>query len=356
MTLRSLLPVVLLASVVAGCGNNSSPARPTEPSSTAPTTSVAPATPAFTGVIMAKCTPTAWQLTGVAPGTGSTVRRSFPLAAGRSSAFGCSSGSSTGRVLRQQFDRDFTRLAVSARGTDGGTHVGYVTSGGAFVDLSAPPSGFADPPRQDTAMVNPATGRIWYQGLDSMGSVDPDAGPASARAEASKPFANGIIGGSRNIYYFAPNGRGPLNLGFAAYRVYSPDGRTEVQAGGAFRIGDVDAVDDATPITELPEGARGCWPKWFMTADSFLCVDKDNTQLYKMVIGADRASLTQTPLLPKTTRPVGSAVANADGTQVAFISAISGTPALYTVPTTGGAEPTRIASVEDAKVDLIDWI
>jgi hypothetical protein len=312
----------------------------------------APTATEFKGIIIANCSAgSAQTLTSVDPGTGNKTVRTFGLSStDQSAAMNCTSSVPTGQVLRQEFNRDFTRMAVAVRNTpDGGSHVGYVANdaNGTFVDLAAKPSGFADPPRQDTPIFNPATGRIWFEAADGLGSVDPDVGPSSARAES------GSVGGFHEIFYFTPDGKIPVSLASAAYNIYSPDGQLQVDYSANYRIGAEGRVTNDTPIGQFD--GHLCWPKWFMSPRAFICLDTDGTQIYKMVISADHSKVAQTELLPKTSEGVGGAVANADGTLISFISSIGGSPALYTVSTAGGAQPSKVADLEDGSGMLIDW-
>lgn len=351
--------LVAVISTTAGCGHNSpypadSSATPTPPESNAVATT-APAT--FRGIIMASCSDQGTEvLTSFDPATGTSTQRTFALVSART----CTALTApTGRILRQKFNRDFTRMALSASGvsSDGGTDVGYLRydAEGTFSDLTPKPSGYADPPHQIAPMFNPATGRIWFEGPSTLGSVDPDVGATSSRAESQDSFQNGIMAGSQDIFYFSPDGTRVLDYLSSAYDIYSLDGRTEVSYSANYRIGDPGKVDNSTPLADFPPGGQLCWPKWFMTANTFLCLPADGTQIFVMTISSDRARLTQTALLPETSQPVSEIVSNPDGSQVAFISAVSGTNALYTVSSAGGFEPKKIADLSDATGSLIDW-
>ncbi|WP_370969395.1 hypothetical protein [Amycolatopsis sp. cg9] len=140
-----------------------------------------------------------------------------------------------------------------------------------------------------------------------------------------------------------------------AYDIYSLDGTTEVDYSINYRIGDEGEVDNSTPPAELSDGAETCWPKWFMTADTFFCLPTDRTQIFKMTISADRRKIVQTALLPRTRQPVSDVVANPAGTEVAFVSSVSGGPALYTVSTAGSSAPKKVADLADEAGRPIDW-
>ena len=351
-----------IVSTAIGCGNNTEPAdnaaTATSPVGATATSTAAPA--AFKGIIMASCSGQGAQiLTSFDPATGTGTQRTFSLGSGSTTVRICSAYSApTGRILRQEFNRDFTRLAVATGGMpDGGTHVGYVTndSDGTFTDLTPKPTGYADPPKENAPMFNPATGRIWFEGPKTLGSVDPDVGPSSSRPESQSSFQNGVMTGAQDIFFFTPDGSKVLDLGSSAYDIYSPDGRTEVDYSANYRIGDPGKVDNSTPLADFPPGGKLCWPKWFMTASTFLCLESSQTQIYKMTISPDRTKLTQTALLPETSQPIGEAVSNADGSQVAFTSNASGTAALYTVTSAGGSEPKKVADLPDTTGSLIDW-
>jgi hypothetical protein len=163
------------------------------------------------------------------------------------------------------------------------------------------------------------------------------------------------MAGSQDIFYFTPDGTRVLDLLSSAYDIYSPDGRTEVSYSANYRIGDPGKVDTSTPLADFPPDGQLCWPKWFMTASTFLCLPTDKTQIFKMTISPDRTKLTQTALLPETSQAVSEAVSSADGSEVAFISAASGTDALYTVSSAGGSEPKKVADLSDTAGSLIDW-
>ncbi|WP_410630380.1 hypothetical protein [Amycolatopsis sp. cmx-4-83] len=272
----------------------------------------------------------------------------------------CLASIPTGQVLRQQFNRDFTRMAASTIGMpEGGVHIGYVNNDmtGIFTNLTPSSSGYTDPPNQNVPVFNPATGRIWFTSPAGTGSVDPDLGSGSSKIE-SPASSQGTESGNQHaeIFYFTPDGKLPIGLGTGAYNIYSLDGKTEVDYSINYRVGDEGKVDNSTPLVELSAGAETCWPKWFMTSSTFLCLPTDRTQIFKMTISADRRRIVQTALLPRTRQPVSDVVANPDGTEVAFVSSVTGTPALYTVSTAGGSSPEKVADLGTEAGRPIDWI
>ncbi|NED46452.1 hypothetical protein G3I65_41680 [Amycolatopsis sp. SID8362] len=347
----------------AGCGNNS--LTNTTPGETAQTTSSPPATtatqPNFTGIVLATCSGGSSEtLTSINPTNAVQATRHFTLAPGDSAAMDCLASVPTGQVLRQQFNRDFTRMAVSTIGMpEGGTHIGYVDHDvpNIFTNLTPPAVGYADPPNQKVPVFNPATGRIWFTSPEGTGSVDPDIGPRSSKIEsAASAQGTGSEDQHAEIFYFTPDGKLPIGLATGAYNIYSLDGKTEVDYSINYRIGNEGQVDNSIPLAELSDGSETCWPKWFMTADAFLCLPTDRTQIFKMTISADRRKIVQTALLPGTRQPVSDVVANPTGTEVAFVSSMSGRPALYTASTMGDSAPKKITDLASEDGRPIDWV
>jgi hypothetical protein len=367
-TVRVATLLAVAAILTTSCGNNSltnsSPSdrnTSNEPPPAAPGPITTAARTKFSGIILATCSNgSAETLTSFDPTNGAMTTRAFTLGSGQSAAMDCFASVPTGQALRQEFNRDFTRMAVVASGmADGGTHVGYVANdtNGMFVDLTRPSSGYADPPNESVPIFNPATGRIWFSSSSGSGSVDPDAGPASSKNETpDSSQSSGSSNQHAEIFYFTPDGRTPIGLVTGAYNIYSLDGKTEVDYSIDYRVGYEGKVDYSTPIAETSDGAEVCWPKWFTTANTFICLPTDRTQIYKMTISPDRKKIVQTALLPNTRQPVSDVVAKPDGTEVAFISSASGTPALYTASTAGGTAPRKVADLADDAGRPIDWI
>jgi hypothetical protein len=367
-TVRVATVLAVAAILTTSCGNNS--LTNSSPSDQNPSSKPPPATPGpittavqakFSGIILATCSNgSAETLTSFDPTNGAKTTRTFTLGSGQSAAMDCFASVPTGQALRQEFNRDFTRMAVAVNGmSDGGTHIGYVTNdtNGTFIDLTRPSSGYADPPNERVPIFNPTTGRIWFSSASGSGSVDPDTGPASSKNESPDSSQNsGSSNQHAEIFYFTPDGKMPIGLGAGAYNIYSPDGKTEVDYSMNYRVGDEGKVDDSTPLAETSDDAEICWPKWFMTTNTFICLPADRTQIYKMTISSDRKKVVQTALLPKTRQPVSDVVAKPDGTEVAFISAASGTPALYTASTAGGSTPRKVADLADDAGRPLDWI
>ncbi|MEV8442101.1 hypothetical protein AB0425_32390 [Actinosynnema sp. NPDC051121] len=312
------------------------------------------------GIVSAKCSTDRLTVTlnATDPETNQNDARVFTLSPGQTANMGCTAPVPIGRIRRQAFNKDFTRMAASAH-TDDVTHVGYVTNDrpDSFVDLTPQTTGYADRPTQNSPVFHPVTGRLWFQGPDKLGSVDPDLGPSSSRTEDQAAFYNSVIGGYQNTFYFSQDGSTPLDLGAASSTIISPDGRTEVQFSGldGFLIGDRGKV---SPQTTTPVRFDGqiCRPHWFVNQDTFICMDASGTQIYKTVIHADRTRVTQTAMLPETKQQLGDVVVDPGGTRIAFVSAISGHPALYVTSISGDTEPRKLLDLAQEETNLIDWI
>ncbi|MFJ6671187.1 hypothetical protein ACIQMJ_08790 [Actinosynnema sp. NPDC091369] len=317
--------------------------------------------PDLHGIVTAECSNShrTVTLTAIDPETAQSDARMFTLNPDQTANMGCTAPVPTGRIRRQAFNRDFTRMAASAHSADGNTHVGYVTNDRpeSFVDLTPQTAGYADRPTQNSPVFHPVTGRIWFQGPDKLGSVDPDLGPSSSHAEEQDAFYNGVIGGYQNTFYFSQDGTTPLDLGAASSTIFSPDGRTEVQFSGldGFLIGDRGKVSVQSTAPIRFDGAI-CRPRWFVSSDTFICIDASGTQIYRTAIHADRSRVTQTALLPETKQKLGDVIADPNGTRIAFVSAISGHSALYVTSMSGGDEPRKVLDLAQEDTSLIDWI
>jgi hypothetical protein len=344
---------------VDGTGSSTAATAPSalaEAPTTTPTSSKGTAPSSFAGIIAATCSGGGSQaLQALDPVSGQSQERVFSLSANLAPQLGCASTISTGQILRQQFNDDFTQMAVSSRGDpDGSVLAGYVDTSGNFTNLTPAATGFSDVPTQYAAVYNPTDGRLWFQTDSAVGSVDPDQGPSSSRVEPGEPSSNYVTGGV-NAFYFTPDGKARLGL-LGAYDVYSLDGRIMVEyaAPYGYRVGRAGEVSDSAPVISVPQL---CWPKWFMggqSADSFLCAGISDRQIYTMTVSPDQASITQTPLLPRTNREIGDVIASADGTQIAFVSKAGSTYGLYITTTAGGDEPRQVASLPEG-TSLIDW-
>jgi hypothetical protein len=356
---RGAATLVIAGLALAACGGESgSGALPpadtplTASTGTAAVSAAPSAVPAsFSGIILGGCQgPASWKLTAIDPATGQMgEQRSFAVQTGGPAAsFGCTTtGVSTGRFSRQQFNGDFTKMAVGfPKGADGSTHIGYMNLDGSTVDLTPQSSDYGDVPQQEGPMFNPRSGRIWFTSGGKLGSVDPEQGPSSSHAEKEDSFQNGVIGGYHDVFVFSPDGKYVTSILGMVYETFSPDGRVQVEydpPGYGFKVGRQGKVDDTTETTEAPDGTL-CWPGAFVNNTQFVCKDTSGGQLYLVTVKG--ANVTLKPLLPNSNLVVGDVVGDPSGRQVAFIAGSGSTSALYLLQL-AGSKPHKIMDIED---------
>ncbi|MEU2616073.1 hypothetical protein ABZ570_31545 [Micromonospora sp. NPDC007271] len=372
--LRAALPL-FLALVLAGCSSSGGTAvtesgtTPSEQATTEPSPSSSPSGAGFSGIVMAELTDVQGSITLTAYSSSGTIMgtRTFTLPEDGGAMFRLQSGVEdivTGQIVRQEFDRTFTRMAATLYNQSGGVpmHIGYLSEDGAFTDLTKSTAGYGG--GQQMALFNPGTGRIWYKGVDSFGSVDPD-NPSDARKESGVKFpleSNDYY----HRYYFSPDGSWLMGLEMAQNTIFSLDGRKQVLCGDEYsscgpenyRVGSVGKVTYETPSLHVQGAADLSFaqPLWFLGGqekDSFLIVKK--AQIYKMTISGKR--MVAHPILPPSNQGVFRAVGSPDGKQVAFLASAGMNAALYTVPSDGSAAPRLVADVpaNGNAHFLIDW-
>jgi hypothetical protein len=277
-------------------------------------------------------------------------------------------------VRRNEFNADYTRLAATETGEDGGNHVGYVDAAGAFTDLTSDKgSGFgAVAPDQRSPVFHPKTGRMWFWDArigSQLGSVDPEKGPNSSQRESLNGFRPSA---DTSRFDFSANGNTVINGSYGHQGVVTPNGDARVYSTvdqGWFLDASVGPDDEAaggTPLTlEQDAPAPRCEPKTFIDATTFLCFGRGTvgqpSGLYSMTL--KRSHLIQVPLLPKSDKEIRDAAPSPAAEQIAFIAVDTDTGAasLYVTGRGRQAEPKRLAEFSEPQAilrsvnTLISW-
>lgn len=340
-------------------------ARP-EQSVTSSTTGAPPSEAGSRGIAVLQCsslpesemyTP---QITFYDPATGQQGEtRTFPPGDSRPTVC-AQSGRITdnGPLRRNQFNADYSALAASRTGDDGGSHVGYIDVSGNFTDLTASKGvGYGSQvPDQSRPVFNPATGRLWFidgnprthpiTGQKDLGSVDPAAGITSSRPEPGTRLFS-------DAFDFSADGRTVIDGSGAS----SLNGKFWVLstscAGCEWRLSDRSDNANEAPQLALPASAPapGCDPRQFIDETSFLCVG-DGTQgsphgLYTMTLDRNRKALSQRALLPASSNAIVDVVVARGRSEVAFIALDTGArTSLFVASTTTSAEPRKVADLD----------
>lgn len=367
--LAAVLPLLFLALALAGC--SSSEGTPvTEPDTTlteqatTPSPSSSPSNAGFSGIVMAEITDVQGSvtLTAYSPSGTVTGTKTFTMPPEGGAMFRLQRGVEdivTGHIVRQEFNQDFTRMAVTVYNQPGGvpTHIGYISDGGAFTDLTGTTAGYGG--SQQDALFNPKTGRIWYKGVNSFGSVDPD-NPTDGQKESGTTFP--LQTSDYYQRYYFTGGSWLAGLDVAKDSIFSLDGKKQLMWSGIYhfeyRVGPVNKVTDETPPLDFHGDADGSQaePVWFLGGqekDSFLAVRR--SQIYKMTISGKK--LMAKPLLPDSNQGVVRVVSSSDGKQVAFLTTTGMSAALYIVPSDGSLPPKLVADIptNGNAYFLIDW-
>jgi hypothetical protein len=260
---------------------------------------------------------------------------------------------------RNLFNADFTMMAAMRTSDDGGTHIGYVTLDGDFLDLT-PDRGSeygSKTPQQRLPVFSPKTGRIWYADDNSdtkFGSVDPEVGATSQREEPSQP-GWGSDAPISVRFDFAADGTTLTTVGGNS-SLLTPDGHDSVSYDVNYGLvnkgsGGLDKVGVFTFTGDAPY--PHCWPKKFVDSTRFICVPLDGSNLVIIKLSDDRKTLSETPLLPESEISPTSEVANSDGSMLAFVGDNS---SLYVVSTTQArSEPRKIAEATGTP-RLVAWL
>jgi hypothetical protein len=373
--------VVAMAAVAtfAGCSGAEPPSgepsfmvSSSTPDSTPDGTPSSPATPAnstrnpdsaLSGIVVAHCmTGDNVELTGYDPDSKAATGKEVFAAAGYDLQRCTTHGAAPVFVgFRQQFDANLRRMAVTIKGADGGSHVGYIEPGGKLHDLTPDKTGSygSEPADYEGPLFNPVTGKLWFANRTKgrLGWFDPAGG--------SPHFPT--MGAPLTSYFFAANGRVVYG---ATYGPATPNGRAEL-----YNTPDVGFRMDSPPDEMHAQGlgdrlrltgramAPGCEPTGFIDNTTFLCIGDGTANspfgIYKMAIRG--RTVRQSSLLPaSSTMWAKAVVVDPRHTTVAFLAEDRKVTKqfLYTVPLAGG-EPTKITQLESMAytddLQLIAW-
>lgn len=279
---------------------------------------------------------------------------------------------SHGYALRQTFNSDFTRIAVTITHTsDASKHVGYMdVRSGELVDLDKEEANeFAAAPRHYSSVFDPSSDDIWYldntdpsEGL-TVQAIDPNGGSRTTVATVGSLADDFIITGrSGNLTEFTSSGDLPLpNPSGTALAEYDSIGGEALAA--ALTLLSVVTGHRLTSIEGRRLPVSGPVPLVWVD-DHTLVTESDisgptNTTARAMQVFRFSADLRRlvgtTPLIPDSDRTNSSPVVSPDRTSVAFISSRGSTVGLYRVRIgTSAGQPTRIAAGQ-VPSKLLDW-
>jgi len=307
-------------------------------------------------IITAMCSNTSDQrLTAHDLTSDATSVRSFVLPSWEKGALACG-GSPSGRVLRQEFNADFTRMAVTSSGgtdTTGTKHIGYIDIRGQIVDLT-PPAGAAygsRVPEQFDPMFNPSDGRIWFETPDGFGSADPEKGFTSSRNEQVPSFHRASSGEYYPLY-FSPNGTFVLPVWTSGDNVYSPDGsiRLEYRPFG-FYVSKPGAPSQSGTEFSYSPGVQNCRPLQVIDSHRFLCY-WPGSQVYLMTINGRH--VTQKPLLPDSDKTLHDLILDPTGQRMAFVASSGSGSSLYISSSVTQEEPKLVGQI-DQDEQILAW-
>lgn len=360
-TCRSLALMTLIV-MAAGCSSAADPTHPSRPSDTASASTAATAgggVNGMHGIIVLDCKTDTVTVTSYDPATGQPGEtRTFSQAGADSSPCPVTGTATiTERSRRNAFNADYTKLAATQTGSDGGTHVGFIDVSGTFTDLTpAKATGFsAKPPAQKSPVFNPGTGRLWFYDANTpstIGSVDPTAGPGSSRAEP----AGSLIPDGETRFDFSADGTTVVQ--HDTYGTVTPNGKLGIyyDPAAGWKLNNPKKVNNPT-TTEKPLSlptsapAQYCSAPQFIDASTFLCVGQgvasEPNGVYTLTLNAAHTGLSEVALLPETPNSILDAVAAPDGQHIAFISTDAGTRvmSLYVTGRGSRTEPRKIADL-----------
>jgi hypothetical protein len=252
--------------------------------------------------------------------------------------------------LREQFDTDYTRVTATVMQQDGSNHVGfYDLRTGAFTDLTAKRvsrDSFAPLPQEGGPLFHPTTDTFWYEArvpgepylrdihafvMDLKTGSSVDKGPVPGQVIGwgfvlPQRLETAVSRTPTGSYYSGvPN---PSGTFFGAYSVRLPI-KTD-------QISERDRVSSCAPVVWIDD-------------DRAICGDDRLTFTSLLQFTADHRSATETKLLPATDRFNFSPIVSPNGTEIAFLSIRGGEHALYRMPLTAGANPTKIADLPALK-------
>lgn len=313
----------------------------------------------LSGIIYATCTNQTYSVAAIDPMTGQPRGdRKYPLPPNASVGVHAGCKERNNLILRQKFDRRFSRLAVEIFDfPDGSQHAGFIhADSGKMIDITGlrQTTGFTEAPHHIQPLFNPAD--------DSLVVLEADLRRASAATETkatvsvidqddgtTRPLPGGehVRGVNRGDFYLL----GPKNWVLMAssgtlYAIPNPSGT--VATGGSY-ISFRDGKNMS--LTGVPN----CSPSSWVDERRFLCTV--NTEVYLITLtnsdrAASRAEAVQ--VTPETDRTNSQAIASPDGNQIAFVSQQGSLTEIYRVDLRPGAQPERVATAPQG-VALLEW-
>lgn len=313
-----------------------------------------PVADAMSGIIAIDATASAITLTAIDPTTGATTAtRTFEGTQPVMPRVNMASS----YIAQQSFSPDLARVAATTTiAADNSTHVGWLTQGGQFVDVTQAVSGtqsdFSDTLRHSSPVFG-ADGAFYYLDDDSeeVKRIPASATTADAVA-ASSPET--VMSNVDESFFVWPSGTiTPCSATCAPH--------SEGTQPGPFGQG-------ATVNDWLDQNTLICTTNTLTEIDLYAPYPAGSDPMYqgRWACGAEG---TDVSLLPQTERESWSPIGSSDGQAVAFISSPasgSETPELFTIPR-GGGDPTKVASQKSFartetgwlgstnRVQLLDW-
>lgn len=268
--------------------------------------------------------------------------------------------------VRQMFDRDFTRVAVTLQvANDTGERAATVNLQTGDVEGLEPVDSFGEAPQDRGAVLAPNTGDLWY--IDSLnervnsrpatGGKIADRGPTQGRGNLV--FAGGIHWVWRGSDKIAinPSGTHAALMGTITDEVVL----VERDGDGLAAVSGPDIVDStfADPLPgDLPD--TGCQPQLWLDEHRLICATYGHENFSLVTFATDFSSITSTQnLLPTNDRINTGAIASPDGSAIAFLSERGDEQALYVQDVAGGAtaDPTQLVILPPAAGNriLVEW-
>ncbi|WP_431679098.1 hypothetical protein [Kitasatospora sp. KL5] len=301
--------------------------------------------------------------------------------------------------LRQLFDRDYQRLAVTVRDPQtGGSHVGHVDRAGKYTDLTAKAPGAAGVPAEQDALFAPDGRSLWFT-VPGKEPRDPvriasraaDTGALAERATAPLPSAR-----TQDAPQLWLVGDKPSAL--LAFRVsVSPDGTRAVGANdptrNGFRLWDFSAASptygtrtegtaDVPKIADTPFGDAlsedACVPWRMLDGHRVLCTSDplpvmiDPRKVHNFwILDVDKVAASGRYDAAASGQPILTQLAAADepdllavspdGGQLLYRTAKSQNYRLFVAPTTPDSTPKELAGstmagvLAEPTIAVLEW-
>jgi hypothetical protein len=290
--------------------------------------------------------------------------------------FGCNAGGgafTVGWLERQQFNRDFTEMAVN----DGGV-AAVQESGEEMRDVGPPASsGYgARAPAEESVLFRPGTDVVWYADANQenqLFSVNPDAPSAepTEHSQYSGEEATSSTGEPNPLpfFYFSPDGSLAVTgapPGFEGGVLMAPSGQFGVGRGLEFvatRHQVLAPFGEAGELRQIPGHADSdstfCRLQGFVSETAAICSGV-TPNVFRVDYTPSFSSFEVSPLLPEAPGVEDdSATVSPDGSEVAFVSQSAAGVALFTVGAEGG-EPKEVVDLGGygasfGSVALLEW-